>query len=204
MYVQLGARPQADFSRPIELMMDCHRRVEHFLRVLATVADSGRGGPLDDESRAALATALRYFESAAPRHTADEEQSLFPRMRATEDPRVLKTLRLLDELEADHAAMEPLHARVAALGDQWLHEDRLSHAEAAELVALIGRMRQCYARHIRIEDEQVFAAAKRALSNEQLTSVGREMAARRADNPGRPDSRCAQRRARMSQDRPGD
>jgi len=29
----------------------------------------------------ALASALRYFGEAAPKHTADEEESLFPRLR---------------------------------------------------------------------------------------------------------------------------
>jgi hypothetical protein len=37
--------------------------------------------PLTEETRAALETALRYFREAAPKHTADEEESRFPRLR---------------------------------------------------------------------------------------------------------------------------
>jgi len=44
--------------------------------------------PLTEETRAALESALRYFREAAPKHTADEEESLFPRMRQKRDPNV--------------------------------------------------------------------------------------------------------------------
>ena len=40
---------------------------------VANVSDE----PLDDETRHALELALRYFREAAPKHTADEEESLF-------------------------------------------------------------------------------------------------------------------------------
>jgi hypothetical protein len=36
---------------------------------------------LNEEQRGAFEAALRYFREAAPKHTADEEESLFPRLR---------------------------------------------------------------------------------------------------------------------------
>jgi len=78
MPVQIGA-PAHNFSDPTGLLSDCHRRIEMFLRVLegvALVIDR----PLTGESRSALESALRYFREAAPKHTADEEESLFPRL----------------------------------------------------------------------------------------------------------------------------
>ena len=36
---------------------------------------------MTEETRVALESALRYFREAAPKHTADEEESLFPRLR---------------------------------------------------------------------------------------------------------------------------
>jgi Hemerythrin HHE cation binding domain len=75
MPVQIGATAH-NFSDPTGLLSDCHRRIEMFLRSLQTVAS---GGPkLDEERRRALDLALRYFREAAPKHTADEEESLFP------------------------------------------------------------------------------------------------------------------------------
>ena len=75
MPVVIGAA-QNGFTNPIGLLSDCHRRIDRFLKTLEAVAD--HGGVLDAPCRKALQTALEYFRSAAPRHTADEEEDLFP------------------------------------------------------------------------------------------------------------------------------
>ena len=56
-------------------------------------------------------TALRYFREAAPKHTADEELSLFPRMRACGGAEVEAALDRVAELEADHKRADQLHAK---------------------------------------------------------------------------------------------
>ncbi|MGH8639190.1 MAG: hemerythrin domain-containing protein, partial [Burkholderiales bacterium] len=86
MPIKIGQRVDHSFDEPLGLLSDCHRRIEHFLRVLATVAADAAGGPLTAEYRSALDGALRYFAVAAPKHTADEEVSLFPRLRNLDDP----------------------------------------------------------------------------------------------------------------------
>ena len=79
MPVQIGAQTH-NFSDPTGLLSDCHRRIEMFLGTLERVA-SVIDRPLTEETRPALESALRYFREAAPKHTADEEESLFPRLR---------------------------------------------------------------------------------------------------------------------------
>ena len=79
----IGARPESTFADPIGLLMDCHRRIERFLTVLVQL--SGKG-TLTDEQCTALETALRYLGEAAPKHTAHEEESLFPRPRSLDRP----------------------------------------------------------------------------------------------------------------------
>ena len=79
MPVQIGAQSHS-FSDPTGLLSDCHRRIEMFLGTLERVA-SVIDRPLTEETRPALESALRYFREAAPKHTADEEESLFPRLR---------------------------------------------------------------------------------------------------------------------------
>ena len=81
--VQIGQKPLADFSQPLEMMKDCHRRIEHFLDLLQTVVERFGDGELPEEGRRALEASLNYFAHAAPRHTADEEESLFPAFAAT-------------------------------------------------------------------------------------------------------------------------
>jgi hypothetical protein len=37
MAIQIGQRPDHDFHEPLGLLSDCHRRIEHFLRVFIAV-----------------------------------------------------------------------------------------------------------------------------------------------------------------------
>ena len=85
MPVQIGARRDCGFDDPLGMLQDCHRRIEHFLKVLSTVADRARGRALDTDESSALEAALHYFRVGGVRHTADEEESLFPRLRDRSD-----------------------------------------------------------------------------------------------------------------------
>lgn len=194
MAVPLGSQGQADFSQPIELLMDCHRRIEHFLAVLGRVADRYADRSLDDQGRQALETSLNYFASAAPRHTGDEEESLFPRMRQSSDPQVRQAVAEIDRLESDHRRAEAAHARLETLGRGWLADGILAAPSLAEFRRLLQGLTGDYARHIATEDGRVFILAKQSLTPEQLEAVGQEMKSRRIQDPGRPGSRCAQRR----------
>ena len=79
MPVQIGAKTHS-FSDPTALLSDCHRRIEMFLGNLEKIAVS-IDRRLGNEERAALESSLRYFREAAPKHTADEEESVFSRMQ---------------------------------------------------------------------------------------------------------------------------
>lgn len=179
MPVNLGAAALPDFSHPIELMMDCHRRIENFLSVLQKVAAHYAGQPLDTQGREALETALNYFRSAAPRHTADEEESLFPRMRQIDDSEIKQAMVEIDRLEADHRKVEAAHARLDALGRQWFSDDALAEGLFAEFLGLLDELAAAYGEHISIEDEHIFVLAKRVIDAHQLRAVGEEMRQRR-------------------------
>src|ERR1019366_3223821 len=84
MAVQIGAKPDSGFDNPIGMLVDCHRRIERFLQILCGVAERAHGRKLEDGEKTAVEDALRYFRVGGRRHTADEEESLFPRMRAAE------------------------------------------------------------------------------------------------------------------------
>ena len=198
MIAKRDMKMQADFDHPIELMMDCHRRIEHFMDVLVTVAQRLRGAALDRENRDSLQTALNYFRSAAPRHTEDEEQSLFPRMRRSSDSGIQTVLMKIAALESEHIKAQTAHARIDILAQRWLNEGRLPEPAADKLLQLVTELRAAYARHIRIEDAEVFPAATRLLDEDQVSAIGREMAERRQQNPGRPGSRCAERRMNLA------
>ena len=65
-----------------------------FLGTLQAVSDV-IDRPATDDVAQALETALRYFSQAAPKHTADEEESLFPRPRQVANPEVTTSLSRL-------------------------------------------------------------------------------------------------------------
>ena len=179
MPIQIGQRVDHGFDEPLGLLSDCHRRIEHFLRALVTVATDAAGGTLTPEYRSALEGALRYFAVAAPKHTADEEVSLFPRLRNSADPALRAALASLETLERDHDEAQAHHAAVEDLVGQWLRHDGLGSAELATLREHLTRLEALYRRHIAVEDQEVFPAAARVLDREQIQEIGGEMAARR-------------------------
>lgn len=179
MLVRLGQPTDHGFDSPLGLLSDCHRRIERFLWALVAVSAERRGGPLGGEDRRVLEAALRYFETAAPRHSADEEQSLFPRLRASADPEAAAALDALAALEADHRVADLHHEAVNALCRTWLADDALSPDAAQSLRGHLEALERLYRAHIAIEDAEIFPAAGRALTGDDLERVGREMAARR-------------------------
>lgn len=170
-------RSTPGFDDPIGLLSACHRRVERFLGVLRLVANEPPG-PLAGEAPEALAQALRYFHEAGPRHTADEEESLIPRLLALGHARVGALQPRIAALHADHRAAEALHAEVAELGQAWL-EGALDEASRGRLGAAVEALEAIYTPHIAFEDEELFPLAERLLSLEERLAIGREMAGRR-------------------------
>lgn len=179
MPVQLGGQPQADFTQPLQLLMDCHRRIENFLGILQKVVDRFGSNELNDEARRALAAALAYFANAAPNHTADEEDSLFPRLQQMPDDDLAYIIEQAKALERDHRNAEVIHERVDRLGRIWLSQGRLDPPQVAAMHEDICSLQEMYRSHIAFEDEQFFPAAATMLDHASLADIGREMAQRR-------------------------
>ena len=106
MPIVIGAKRESDFTDPIGMLGDCHRRIEMFLNVLVRVSEQAQGETLNEEERGVLETALRYFREAAPKHTADEEESLFPRLRQIESPDVRALMVRIESLEEEHVCAD--------------------------------------------------------------------------------------------------
>lgn len=179
MPIQIGGQTQADFTEPIQLLMDCHRRIENFLGMLQKIVDRFGDSELNGEARRALAAALDYFAHAAPNHTADEEESLFPRLRQTRDGALASVIEQAAVLERDHRQAEGMHARVDRLGRLWLTQGRLSGADLDAMRENLRLLRDLYTAHITFEDEQLFPAASSVLDQASLVDMGCEMARRR-------------------------
>ncbi len=178
MGIQIGAKPDAGFDDPIGMLKDCHRRIEHFLQILHTVIDRAAGRAMNDEERSAIQSALSYFRTGGQRHNADEEESLFPRMRgAGIDPAELERVA---GLEHDHRDAEQLHAGVDRLYARWLQGGRLTADEEKTLRSFTQQLRALYAQHIEVEEKIVFPHAAQRLPKEELAAMGTEFRARRS------------------------
>ncbi len=199
MAIVIGAKPESSFQQPLGLLQDCHRRIERFLEQLLLVTEQARGEGLTDPQCDALQVALRYFRQAAPLHTADEESSLFPRLRALDSAEARAALAALAALEADHDRADAAHAEIDTLGKRWLNHGCLTAAETARLSELLHELRVLYRRHIGVEDREIFPLAGRVLEPDAITALGREMAERRGVDPDTPLtlSRCSGRRGAL-------
>lgn len=178
MLLQIGAKPESDFSEPLGMLSDCHKRIQFFLKDLMRLAEIAEQ-PLDASSRVALERALRYFQESGPRHTADEEESLFPRLRAIKDDGMQQALAKINELEADHQRANEAHDEVDTIAHGWLQEGAIGAGPAARLKSLLHDLSQLYKHHLHVEDTELFPTARRVLCAHDKTDIGREMAQRR-------------------------
>ena len=179
MLMQIGQKPEHDFSEPIGLLEDCHKRILHFMQTLVTLAESVGAPPLNAEDRNSLERSLVYFRTAGPRHNADEEESLFPQMRSHSDAQNERIFARLESLAADHRWVEIQHSEIDAIGSRWLSSGILRSSDHSRLRTLVHSLSRFYAHHIEIEEKEVFPAARRILSTAERDTVGRKMAERR-------------------------
>lgn len=179
MNLQIGQAASPTFAEPLALLSDCHRRVEYFLNLLDRLGETTGDAPLVPKEREALEVGLRYFREAAPRHTADEESSLFPRLRQSGHPQAAKVLARIEALEADHATAAPDHALLESCGQDWLAAGCLSPERRGAFRQAVSRLQALYRPHIALEDGEVFPLAAEILSATDLHEVGVEMARRR-------------------------
>ena len=179
MPVNIGSKRQADFNDPLGLLTDCHRRIENFVRLLATVTSQITEVEPTCVQREALETSLRYFRQAAPKHTLDEEESLFPRLCLSQDPRAAAVLGLVQQLSTDHDIADHMHHDIDGLFVRWFVDGTISIDDRHRLTALLGDLSRFYEEHIAIEEREVFPLAKAILSDEELQLIGKQMADRR-------------------------
>jgi hemerythrin-like domain-containing protein len=166
------------FDDPLGMLAACHGRIE---RQLATLERLQRHLPehgCDVDARAAARGILRYFDTAAPNHHADEEASVFPRLRAALPGRAEA---LVADLEREHAALAALwrHLRPRLAGIAAGAHANLSPKEVADLCA-------AYAAHIAREEGELIPLAARTFDAAILAVIGNEMAARRGIDPKAP------------------
>jgi len=160
----------ATIDHPIEHLLACHDRIEERLKVLERAAEHLESRP--EEARAALQACFRYFETSGVLHTADEEESVFPRMRGRISAQEEEYLALAG-LEAQHREADALYAELRqGPGDVARHRD------------VVARFCALYREHIATENRDLVEAARRVLREGELHAIAGEMKRRRGLIPG--------------------
>lgn len=167
--------PSVGFEVPLEMLAACHGRIEHQCTILRRLVPHLARHGADGEARSAAARVMRYFDSSALQHHADEERDLFPALiesMAGSDAVCLR--ELLDGLAADHRELEARWRIVRAPLERVVAGESVA-LEAADVESLVG----LYERHIAREEQELLPMAARLLSDDDLGRIGRAMRERR-------------------------
>ena len=165
----------ASFEVPLEMLSACHRRVEQQCATLRRLVPHLAQHGADAAARSAATAVMRYFDTAASDHHADEEVDLFPALiesMAGSDAVCLR--EIVDALSDDHRRLEA----------HWRHLRARLQAIAAGTAAVLTAddvepLVTLYERHIEREDKELLPMAARLLSDDALDKVGRAMRERR-------------------------
>lgn len=167
--------PAAGAEAPLEMLSACHGRIETQCATLRRLVPHIAARGADADARLAASRVMRYFDTSASDHHADEEQDLFPALlesMAGSDPVCLR--ELIEGLKAEHRQLEARWHQVRAL------LQRISEGEAAPLAAeVVEALVTQYERHIEREESELLPMAARLLSEAELAGIGRAMRARR-------------------------
>jgi pyridoxamine 5'-phosphate oxidase len=167
-------QPGPSFDEPLEMLEACHERIQAQLSTLERMVPHLERNGCDAEARSAAQAVLRYFDTSGVWHHQDEEQDLFPLLRARAAGQGRADIAAaIDELQREHETMDAqwkrLRERLVAIA---AGQARLNSEEVARFVWL-------YRRHMDREGTAVLPFAKQALDSAQRAVLGERMAARR-------------------------
>lgn len=173
-YLRLS-EPAAGAEAPLEILSACHDRVERQCATLRRLVSHLAAQGADREARTAAANVMRYFDTSAKHHHADEEEDLFPALiesMAGSDAVCLR--EMIEGLKADHRALEAAWRRLRGV------LERIAAGESVPLASDdVEALVRLYERHIEREESELLPMAARLLSEDDLARVGRAMRERR-------------------------
>ena len=166
--------PDNVLLEPIDYIFADHCRQADLCEAIKTFAADYDTAKPDRETAQAI---LHCLNTDLPLHIADEEQDLFPRLRARALPEdhVAELLRLLDrEHERDKCIAKDVRADIQRLAQGKALPDVAAFRRAAATLATM------HLSHLNWENAVILPLARKRLSREDLKTIGQAMAARRS------------------------
>ncbi|MEP7138334.1 MAG: hemerythrin domain-containing protein [Caldimonas sp.] len=177
MNISLAGRlaPSACFEVPLDMLAACYLRIAQQCSTLRRLVPHLAVHGADTQAREAAASVIRYFETAAKDHHADEENDLFPVLiesMAGSDAVCLRDMT--SALAAEHLELEARWRHLRAVLER-IVASTSDTLDAAEVEAFAGS----YERHIEREKRELLPMAARLLTEDELARIGRAMRNRR-------------------------
>lgn len=148
-------------GEPLDMLEACHERIEFQLGVLENLGAHLAARGSDETARAAVGAVMRYFDTAAAAHHREEDEDLFPLLRAAaaRDGRD-EICATLYELEREHQTMERLYTQLRA------ELEAIAAGESPRLDAqLVASFAWIYRRHLRIEADLLLPYARQVIAH---------------------------------------
>lgn len=170
-----------NFDDPIGALKACHVRIEQRLQMIERACEVFQNGDWKrkQEAAEALTPAVAYFTTGGVKHTEDEEVSLFPRMR----PHLTsgdEAVAVMKSLESQHREGESFVEELKDIVERLTTPPfEFAEEDIQRLESVSRNMGRHYRPHTKLEDEFLFPRALDILSEEELTTIGQEMAQRR-------------------------
>lgn len=172
-----------DFTKPLDLLVHCHQRIEAQLNALELAAEIlPAAGPQSlAELFATIDAACKHFAIAGVKHTEDEDVSLFPRLRERGGSGGEDALAAMAELESQHRRAEQFHKELDQLVITLPRDGSAEKNQLDQLSAVVAELTTLYRPHIMLENNFVFPIAGRVLREDDIQALGAEMRERRRD-----------------------
>jgi iron-sulfur cluster repair protein YtfE (RIC family) len=166
----------ASSSTAVEMLLGCHTRIRHYVQLSLTLAGA-ENEPLKEIAEAATAI-FRYFSTALPLHEADENKSIFPRLRSAQPAGGL--VREAAEIMVEqHKAIDEMATELLSLCSSLDHTPERLATLSRRLEHVSRALEQAFAAHLHMEETVIFPALTELLTGEQLEEIRREMQERR-------------------------
>lgn len=171
---------KADFKKPLDVLFHCHQKIGANLEALCRTTEELREQKGNfKELFANIDTILILFNTTGVKHTRDEEESLFPRMRKHNDSIVSEVFEVIGQLEMQHKRAVSIENSLKKMSLDMASDEELDENKLALFSDLSESLYELYRPHIQIENEFVFPSAREILSDEELLEIGKEMYQRR-------------------------
>ena len=173
MLISIGRRAETPPGL-LDLLVSCHGRIRQFIEIARVIG----AGAVAESSEIAdgCERVARYFGVAFPLHIRDEEDSLLPRLRGTDQAVDLALEQMAREHQSHEAGIRGLLNACAELGQT---------PEDLALRGTLGRIASGLSseleEHLLMEEATIFPAVTRVLSPATQEEIVRELRQRRAN-----------------------